>query len=208
MNFRLSLLAPLLLSTPLLLAQQASPMASPPPQDRTHGTPGGNRPEARADQMRPDQMRPDQERHVDQREQMEDERMDLDELGLPPGEFWLNPEIVAYATMTPDQVRRLADTYLQGTLKLIQLDANLQMEEARLEPMMAAPALDANAALAQLDRIADARAAIDKADARMAFGLRALLTPDQLMKLRTGSPHPMMQHDNYGRNTRPAPPQG
>ena len=127
---------------------------------------------------------------------MDDERMDLDELGLPPGEFWLNPEIVAHASLAPEQVKRLADTYLQGTLKLIQLDANLQMEEARLEPMMAAPVLDANAALAQLDRIADAKAAIDKADARMAFGLRAVLTADQLAKLRVGNPH---EHFGQGR---------
>ena len=197
MTFRLMFIAPFVLSTPLLLAQQGN--QPPQNQDRMHPVAGADHPNA---------DHPNQERRTDDREQMEDERMDLDELGLPSGEFWLNPEIVAYAGMTPDQVHRLAETYLQGTLKLIQLDANLQMEEAKLEPMLAAPAIDANATLAQLDRIADAKAAIDKADARMAFGLRAVLSPDQLARLRTGNPHRMMQHENgYGMGNHLAQPQ-
>lgn len=132
--------------------------------------------------------------------------MDLDDLGLPGGDFWLNPEIVARISLTPDQVHRLADTNLQGTLKLIQLDADLQMEQAKLEPMLSAPSVDTNATLAQLDRIADAKAAIDKADARLAFSLRAILTPDQLTKLRMS--RSMRMHDPmYEPGPYPAPPQ-
>ncbi len=99
----------------------------------------------------------------------------------------------------------MTDTYLQGTLKLIQLDANLQMEEARLEPMLAALPMDTNATMAQIEHIADARAAIEKADVRLAFGLRAVLTPDQLTRLRAGKPYRMQRQDNMG--DAPMPPQ-
>ena len=151
--------------------------------------------------------RPGYEPQTEEHQQMKDERMDLDELGLPPGEFCLNPKIVAYAEITSDQVHRLAESYLYGTLKLIQLDANLDMEAAKLEPMLAAPSVDSNAAIAQLDRIADSRAAVDKADARLAFGLRAVLTPTQLDKLRTGTPHGMPEHETpYGQANHSAPP--
>ena len=130
--------------------------------------------------------RVDAPRNFEEREQMRNEMQDLDELGLPPGQFWLNPDIVGMLSLTPDQVHRLAEAYLQGRLKLIQLDAAVQTEEAKLEPMLAAPVIDNDRALAQTDRIAEARAALDKADTHMAFALRAILTPDQLTRLRSG----------------------
>ncbi len=201
MTSRLLFFAPLVLTTHLFLAQQSNPSRQgAPPQHQDHVHEALN------------QNRPGQERRAEEREQINDERMDLDELGLPTGEFWLNAEVVAYAGITPDQVHRIADTYLQGTLKLIQLDANLQMEEARLEPMLAAVPMDTNAALAQIERIADDKAAIDKADARLAFGLRAALTPDQLTKLRASNLHGVMQrHEDMDKenldSNRSAPPQ-
>lgn len=191
MTFRLVFVAPFVLSAPFLLAQQTNQ----PPENREsiHHAPAADR--------------QDHERHAENYEQMHDERMDLDEVGLPSGEFWLNPDIVSFAEITPDQVHRLAETYLQGTLKLIQLDANVDMEEAKLEPMLASPEIDANAAIAQLDRIAEAKAAVDKADARLAFGLRATLTPAQLTRLRTGMSHRMPEHEvGDGQAYHPAPP--
>ncbi len=163
--------APLLFCSATLFAQQGPPPTQDHGQTRMH---------------HPGDDRADVERSADEREQMRNEMQDLDELGLPPGQFWLNPDLVAAISLTPDQVHRLAETYLQGRLKLIQLDAALQTEEAKLEPMLAAPVIDNDLALAQTDRIAEARAALDKADAHMAFALRAILKADQLTRLRTG----------------------
>ena len=170
MTLRFVLAAPFFVCSSMLFAQQGPP----PPLDQSH-TQRSSHPE-------PDRS----ERSLDEREQMRNEMQDLDELGLPPGQFWLNPDLVAAISLTPDQVHRLAETYLQGRLKLIQLDAAVQTEEAKLEPLLAAPVIDNDLALAQTDRIADARAALDKADAHMAFALRAILKADQLTRLRTG----------------------
>ncbi len=173
---------PLLLLTPLLVAQQPGPQGNQTPgqgMDR-----GGmyHQPEDRADR----------ERGMDERQEMYDEREDLGELGLPVGEFWLNAELVMRVGITPDQVHRLADTYLQGRLKLIQLDANEQMEEAKLDALESAPIMDNNETLAQTDRLADARAASEKADAHLAFALRVILNNDQVTLLRQGYLHGQM----------------
>ncbi len=174
MKDRLLFVAPFLLCGSILSAQQGPPAT----QDQGYSA---NRPH------RPDADHAGGERRFDDHEQMHEVMQDLDELGLPPGQFWLNPDIASMISLTPDQVHRLADAYLQGRLKLIQLDAAVQTEEAKLEPMLAAPVIDNERAQAQTDRIADARAALDKADAHMAFALRAILTPQQLGMMRTGS---------------------
>ena len=128
----------------------------------------------------------------DQQEERGDEMQDLDQLGLPMGDFWRNPQLVQRIGLTPDQVHRLSEANLQGRLKIIQLDANLEMEQAKLEAMLDAPTVDAGGALAQTDHVADARAAIEKADAHLAFELRGMLMPEQLGKLRMARMHGMM----------------
>ena len=172
------LLAPMLAQQP---GQQPGPQGPPPPQSR-----GQYHPHMQ-------QQGADYERERDEREQMSDEREDLGELGLPQGPFWLNPELVMRIQLTPDQVHRLADAYLQGRLKIIQLEANEEMEEAKLDHLESSPTMDSNEALAATDRLADARAATEKADAHLAFALRAILTADQLSMLRQGYLHVNME---------------
>ena len=209
MNLSRTLAAPLLLLTPLLftpilLAQQPGQGYPPPAQGQyepgmEHHQPGDY-----------DQR----QRMNDDREQMHDEREDLGELGLPQGPFWLNAELAAHIRLSPDQTHRLADTYLQGRLKIIQLEANEEMEEAKLDALESSPAMDNTEALAATDRLADARAATEKADAHLAFALRAVLTSDQLTVLRSGYLHAHMgpgrapiQRHNPGQSA-PHPPTG
>ena len=164
-----------------MLAQQSGPQGPPPPQSR-----GQNHPHMQ-------QQGADYERERDEREQMSDEREDLNELGLPQGTFWQNPELAMRIHLTPDQVRRLDDSYLQGRLKIIQLEANEEMEEAKLDRLESSPAMDSNEAQGATDRLADARAATEKADAHLAFALRAVLTADQLTMLHNGYLHGNME---------------
>ena len=170
-------IAPFLLLSPMLLAQGPGPQGYPSPGQ---GQPDMQYPGTDRGQMR------------DQREQEYDERQDLGELGLPMGPFWLNPELAARVHLTSDQVHRLADAYLQGRLKIIQLEANEEMEQAKLDALESAPSMDNADALAATDRLADARAATEKADAHLAFALRAILTPEQIVVLRSGYLHAQM----------------
>jgi len=74
--------------------------------------------------------------------------------------------------------------FQQSRLKLIDLSASLQKEEAILEPLVEADRPDEGQVLAQIDRVAQARAELEKANARMLLGFRGVLTQDQWKKLQ------------------------
>src|ERR1035437_7138475 len=67
---------------------------------------------------------------------------------------------------------------------LIDLNANAQREEITMEPLMAADTPDEPKILAQIDKIAQARAELEKANARFLLGIRRVLTQEQWQKLR------------------------
>ena len=77
------------------------------------------------------------------------------------------------------------DIFQESRLQLIDLQANVQKQEVMLEPLLSANPLDTARAQAQIDKVADARADLEKANAKMLLGIRAVLTPDQWTKLRT-----------------------
>jgi Spy/CpxP family protein refolding chaperone len=103
----------------------------------------------------------------------------------PPGMWWKNPDIVQKLAITPDQQKRMDDIFQQSRIQLIDLKAAVEKEEVQLEPMLAANPPDTNKILAQIDRTAQARAELEKANARMLLGIRTVLTPDQWTKLQT-----------------------
>ena len=102
----------------------------------------------------------------------------------PPGIWWKNPDLIQKLTITPDQQKRMDDIFQQSRLQLIDLKAAVEKEEVQLEPMLAANPPDTNKVLAQIDKAAQARAELEKANARMLLGIRTVLTPDQWTKLQ------------------------
>jgi Spy/CpxP family protein refolding chaperone len=103
----------------------------------------------------------------------------------PPGIWWHNPDLVQKLTLTPDQQKRMDDILQQSRLQLIDLRANVEKQELLMEPMLAANPPDTNKVLAQIDHTAQARAELEKANAKMLLGIRNVLTPDQWSKLQT-----------------------
>jgi Spy/CpxP family protein refolding chaperone len=83
-----------------------------------------------------------------------------------------------------DQQKKIEDIFQQHRLKLVDLDATLRKEEITLEPLMAADSPDETKTLAQIDKVAQARAELEKANARLLFGIRRVLTPEQWKKLQ------------------------
>jgi periplasmic protein CpxP/Spy len=92
--------------------------------------------------------------------------------------------------LTPDQQKKMDDVFQQNRVKLIDLTASLDKEEAILEPLVSAEQPDADKIRAQIVRVADARAALEKGNANMLLGLRLLLTPDQWKSLQSGAAKP------------------
>jgi Spy/CpxP family protein refolding chaperone len=103
----------------------------------------------------------------------------------PPGMWWHNPDLIQKLNLTPDQQKRMDDILQQSRLQLVDLRANVEKQELLMEPMLAANPPDTNKVLAQIDHTAQARAELEKANAKMLLGIRNVLTPDQWTKLQT-----------------------
>jgi len=102
----------------------------------------------------------------------------------PQGMWWRNPMVVQRLTLTPDQVKHMDGIFQESRLQLIDLRANVEKQEVMLEPLLSANPLDTAKAQAQIDKVADARADLEKRNAKMLLGIRAVLTPDQWTRLR------------------------
>ncbi|MGE5325490.1 MAG: Spy/CpxP family protein refolding chaperone [Deltaproteobacteria bacterium] len=136
--------------------------------------------------------------------------------GPGPGKWWKNPELTQSLGLTDDQISKMEKIFQDHRLKLIDLHAALQKQEALLEPMIEADHPDEDRVLSQIDQVAQARAELEKANARMLLDIRNVLTPDQWKKLqaeraarprRMGSQRQMRFRQPYGGpQTQPAPP--
>jgi Spy/CpxP family protein refolding chaperone len=102
----------------------------------------------------------------------------------PAGMWWKNPMLVQRLTLTSEQTKKMDDIFQQSRIQLIDLKANVEKQQVLLEPLISANPVETTKALAQIDKVAQARADLEKANARMLLGIRAVLTPDQWTKLR------------------------
>jgi Spy/CpxP family protein refolding chaperone len=101
------------------------------------------------------------------------------------GRWWNNPEMAQKLGITDQQKKQMDDIFLQHRLKLIDLGANLEKQETLLHPLIEADQPDEAKILSQIDAVAQARADLEKANARMLFDIRKTLTADQWQKLKT-----------------------
>lgn len=107
------------------------------------------------------------------------------ERGLAGGQFWNNPNIVKQLNLTDDQ-RKAMDGILQDhRMKLIDLQANLQKAEVTMGPLMKADSPDRGAIEAQIDKVVQSRAALEKANSLFLLDLRMQLKPEQWKQLQT-----------------------
>jgi Spy/CpxP family protein refolding chaperone len=130
---------------------------------------------------------------------------------LPPGRWWKNAEAVKAVGLNDGQIQKIETIFLDSRIKLVDIHASLEKEEIKLEPSLEADNPDENAVFSAIDRIAAARANLEKANAQMVFAIQRVLTPEQwktLHELRSrreqdrdrltpplGSPHDDFQHD-------------
>ncbi len=120
------------------------------------------------------------------------------ERALPPGTWWRNPDLVQKLGLNSDQQKKIEDVFQQHRLRLVDLDATLRKEELTLEPLMSSDTPDESRTLAQIDKVAQARAELEKANARFLFAIRRVLTADQWKKLQE-VPTPPPQGGGRGR---------
>ena len=102
----------------------------------------------------------------------------------PHGKWWDNPQMAEQLGLSADQKKKMDDIFQQNRLKLVDLHATVQKAELTMEPLVAADQPDVARIEKQIDNVAQARAELEKANARMLLGIRGVLTPEQFQKLK------------------------
>jgi len=105
------------------------------------------------------------------------------------GRWWNNPDMAQRLSLNSDQQKKMDDIFQANRLRLIDLNATLQKEEITMEPLLSSDSPDEPKVLAQIDKVAQARAELEKANARFLLGIRRVLTLDQWKKLQTERPN-------------------
>ncbi len=100
------------------------------------------------------------------------------------GHWWNNPAMVEKLKLTDEQRKAMDAILLEHREKLIDLRANLEKAEVVLEPMMRDDQPNETTILAQIDKVAQARADLEKANARFLLAIRGKLTPEQWKTLQ------------------------
>jgi Spy/CpxP family protein refolding chaperone len=95
------------------------------------------------------------------------------------GRWWNNPKVVEQLKLTDEQRKAFDGILLQHREKLIDLRASLQKAELALEPLMRDDQPNEARILSQIDKVAQARAELEKANAGFLLAIRAKLTPEQ-----------------------------
>jgi protein CpxP len=100
------------------------------------------------------------------------------------GRWWDNPQLAEKYKLTDAQRKAMDEIYQQHRLTLVDLHATLEKAELGMEPLIGEDQPDEGKILSQIDRVAQARAELEKANARMLLGIRKELTPDQWKQIR------------------------
>lgn len=101
------------------------------------------------------------------------------------GKWWKNSEVVQKLQLTEAQINQLEQTFLDHRLKLIDLRADVERQEARLQPLIEADQIDEAKAVAQIDAVLAARAKLEKQNTMLMLSIRRVLSVEQWKKLQT-----------------------
>lgn len=101
------------------------------------------------------------------------------------GKWWKDSEIARELGLTEQQIAQAEAVFLDHRLKLIDMSADVQRNEARLQPLMEADQVDEAKISAQIDQLLAARSRLEKANMMMMISIRKVLTIDQWKKLES-----------------------
>jgi hypothetical protein len=100
--------------------------------------------------------------------------------------------------LSDDQRKQFDQILLQHRETLIDLHANLEKAELALEPLVRNDQPNESAILAQIDKVAQARAELEKANARYLLALRSKLNPEQWKQVQEFRENRGQMRGNWG----------
>ena len=125
------------------------------------------------------------------------------------GAWWKNSEVVQKLGLTDEQVQKIDKAFQDHRMQLVDLRAALEKEELKLKPLMESDNPNEGQVTAQIEKIAQARASLEKSNALMLLGVRKVLTVDQWKQLQAARSNLQMRpraHRSGPPPTTPAPP--
>ena len=102
----------------------------------------------------------------------------------PMGKWWTNSALVQKLGLNDTQTQKIEKIFQDHRTQLIDLRANVEKAEAVLEPLVGAEHPNEVQVTAQIDKIAQARANLEKSNAQMLLAIRQVLTVDQWKQLQ------------------------
>ena len=100
------------------------------------------------------------------------------------GRWWNNPAVIERLKLTDDQRQTMDQILLDHRKDLIDRRGAVEKAELDLEPLVAADQPNESQILSQIDKVAQARAELEKANARFLLAIRGKLSPDQWKELK------------------------
>jgi Spy/CpxP family protein refolding chaperone len=101
----------------------------------------------------------------------------------PSWRFWDDKKAVKSLNLRPDQQKRMDDLFNSSKDNLVSLFDNLQHEQLRYNSMSREDMQDESKVFAQIDRVSQARADLEKARAHLLLQIRKEMDPQQLDEL-------------------------
>ncbi len=102
----------------------------------------------------------------------------------PEGMWWKNSEVVQKLGLSQTQISQIEQIFYQHRLKLIDLHADVEKQEAMLQPLVEADQPDEAKVSAQLDQLLAARGRLEKANTMMMLSIRRTLSVEQWKRLQ------------------------
>jgi len=102
----------------------------------------------------------------------------------PFGAWWKNSEVVKELQLTDAQVKQIEQTFLDYRLKLIDLRADVERQETKLQPLLEADQPNEQQVSSQVDAVVAARGKLEKTNTMMMLAIRRVLSVDQWKMLQ------------------------
>jgi len=101
----------------------------------------------------------------------------------PPGRWWDDRATVKSLKLSPEQRTRMDTIFEQNRGALLVRLQGLQQAEAQMDELSRSPAPDEAVLFAQIDRVAQAHAELEKATTHMLLQIRGEMDPEQIKRL-------------------------
>ena len=101
----------------------------------------------------------------------------------PPSRWWDDKHYAKTLHLRPDQKKRMDGLFDENRANLVNRYEALQQEESKMETLSHAQTLDETALFAQIDRVAQARADLEKATTHYMLQVRKEMDADQIKRL-------------------------